>query len=417
MSELVISGGRPLSGELTVHGAKNSVLPVLAACLLAGGEVALHNCPRLTDVDAALVILTHLGCKARREGESILVDPTGADGEHIPDGLMRSMRSSIIFLGAVLGRTGRVALSYPGGCELGERPIDLHLAAVRALGAQVREGPEGLICAGRLHGCDVPLALPSVGATENAMLCAVCARGETSIINAAREPEIVELQGFLNALGARVQGAGSSVITVEGGRRLSGGESAIMGDRIVASTLLSAAAAAGGEVRLLGIDWRHVSTVTAALSQAGCTVGSGPEGVWLRRAPDAALRGIPPIRTAPYPGFPTDSQPPLMAALASGRGSTLFVENIFESRFRHVGELRRMGADITVEGRVALVQGALRLHGARVEARDLRGGGALAVAALGAEGESVLSGLAHIDRGYEALEDMICRLGGRARRR
>ena len=416
MSELVISGGRPLSGELTVHGAKNSVLPILAACLLAGGEVALHNCPRLTDVDAALAILTHLGCKVRREGKSILVDPAGADGAHIPDGLMRSMRSSIIFLGAVLGRTGRVNLSYPGGCELGERPIDLHLAAVRALGAQVREGPEGLTCAGRLRGCDVPLALPSVGATENAMLCAVCARGETSIINAAREPEIVELQAFLNALGARVQGAGSSVITVEGGHRLSGGEYAVMGDRIVAATLLSAAAAAGGEVRLFGADWRHVSTVTAALSQAGCTVGSGSDGVWLHRGPDTVLRGIPPIRTAPYPGFPTDAQPPLMAALSSGRGSTLFVENMFENRYRHVGELRRMGADITVEGRVALVQGALRLHGARVEAHDLRGGGALAVAALGAEGETTLSGLAHIDRGYEALEDMICRLGGQARR-
>ncbi len=417
MSEFVIVGGTPLEGELTVHGAKNSVLPILSACLLTREQVALHNCPRLTDVSAALEILEHLGCSCRWEGDTLILDPSRADGEEIPDGLMRAMRSSVIFLGPVLARTGRVRLTYPGGCELGPRPIDLHLSAVRALGARVEEGPEGLVCYGRLTGCPIALSLPSVGATENAMLAAMGAEGETVISNAAREPEIVELQSFLNLLGGRVRGAGSSTISVEGGRELRGGEFSIMGDRIVAATLLCAAAAAGGSVRLGGVDWRHLSTVTGALAQAGCEVRSDEDGISLTRDASVPLRGTATVRTAPYPGFPTDAQPPLMAAMCAGQGSTLFVENMFDNRYRHVGELQRMGADITVEGRVALVRGVPRLHGARVECADLRGGGALCAAALGAEGETVLSGLCYIDRGYQRLEEMIRRLGGDMLRR
>ena len=416
MSVIYIRGGGPLEGELAVHGAKNSVLPILAACLLARGPVTLHNCPRLTDVDAALGILRRLGCRVEQEGHVISVDPAGASGCSISEKQMRAMRSSIIFLGPLLARAGEAHLTYPGGCELGPRPIDLLLSAIRALGCEVTVD-RGIQCLGRPRGGEIQLAMPSVGATENAMLCAVGADGPTTITNAAREPEIGDLQGFLNLLGADVRGAGSSTITVEGGRALSGGEYTVMGDRIVAATLLSAAASAGGRVRLRGVDWRHLSTVLSVFHQAGCRVESRMEYVELERNREIPLKGVPTIRTAPYPGFPTDAQAPVMAALAASQGCTLFVETMFDSRYRHVPELIRMGADITTEGRVALVRGVERLRGARVEASDLRGGGALAVAALGAEGATVLSGLRHIDRGYEGLEGMLQALGARVERR
>ena len=416
MSVMYLRGGTPLEGELSVHGAKNSVLPILAACLLARGPVVLHNCPRLTDVTAALGILRRLGCKAEQEGHTVIVDPSGASGCSISEEQMRAMRSSIIFLGPLLARTGEAHLTYPGGCELGPRPIDLHLAAIRAMGCEIRED-RGIHCQGRPRGGEVQLALPSVGATENAMLCAVGASGPTTISNAAREPEIGDLQSFLNRLGAAVRGAGSSTITVEGGRALSGGEFTVMGDRIVAATLLSAGAAAGGRVGLSGVDWRHLATVLSVLHQAGCRVESRLEYVELKRDRNVPLKAVPTIRTAPYPGFPTDAQAPVMAALAASQGCTLFVEAMFDSRYRHVPELIRMGADITTEGRVALVRGVERLRGARVEASDLRGGGALAAAALGAEGTTVLSGLNHIDRGYEGMEEMLRALGADVERR
>lgn len=416
MSVMYLRGGTPLEGELSVHGAKNSVLPILAACLLARGPVVLHNCPRLTDVTAALGILRRLGCKAEQEGHTVIVDPSGASGCSISEEQMRAMRSSIIFLGPLLARIGEAHLTYPGGCELGPRPIDLHLAAIRAMGCEIRED-RGIHCQGRPRGGEVQLALPSVGATENAMLCAVGASGPTTISNAAREPEIGDLQSFLNRLGAAVRGAGSSTITVEGGRTLSGGEFTVMGDRIVAATLLSAGAAAGGRVRLSGVDWRHLATVLSVLHQAGCRVESRLEYVELKRDRNVPLKAVPTIRTAPYPGFPTDAQAPVMAALAASQGCTLFVEAMFDSRYRHVPELIRMGADITTEGRVALVRGVERLRGARVEASDLRGGGALAAAALGAEGTTVLSGLNHIDRGYEGMEEMLRALGADVERR
>ena len=414
MSAYLVEGGRPLDGSVRIHGAKNSVLPILAACLLVPGECVVRNCPDLSDVTASLDILRHLGCAVRREGDAVIVDASAPTGWDVPDDLMREMRSSVIFLGAVLGRMGQADLCAPGGCELGPRPIDLHLAAMRSLGAVIAEAGGGLHCTGGLRGADIVFSLPSVGATENAMLAAVAAEGDTTITNAAREPEIVDLQQFLCAMGADVHGAGSSVITIRGGKRLHGGAYAVMGDRIVAATYLAAAASAGGTVEVTVVDWLHLSTVAVVLAEAGCTLTSTPERILLRC--QAPLRGVRPVRTAPYPGFPTDAQAPLMAALCKGTGCSVFVENIFESRYRHVDELCRMGAEIQVEGRVAVVYGVPRLHAAQVRSTDLRGGAALVVAALGAEGESIVTGIHHVERGYQDLPGDLRLLGASVRR-
>lgn len=415
MSQLLIRGGRPLSGEVSIQGAKNSVLPILAATILARGQVVLRGCPALRDVDASVRILRSLGCKACWEGEVLTVDTTGMDRCEISDTLMREMRSSAIFLGAILARCGQADISAPGGCELGPRPIDLHLAGLRDLGATIREEGGFLHCtAARLTGRELVLSLPSVGATENLMLAACGAEGTTMISNAAREPEIVDLQAFLNACGADVSGAGSSTITVRGGGALHGCEYHCIPDRIVAATYLCAAASAGGDVCLKGVRERHLATVIAALRQSGCEVRSDSGGVscvckW-------RLKAVRPVRTAPYPGFPTDAQAVLMAALLKSKGATVFEENIFENRYRHVDELIRMGADIRVSGRVAVVTGVDALSGASVRCTDLRGGAALCVAALAAEGESRIFEIGHIDRGYESIERDLQALGADIRR-
>ena len=415
MSKLMIEGSHCLEGELTVHGAKNSALPVLSATLLCDGESHIHNCPRLSDVDASVEILRYLGCRVVREGDTVSVNTDTLCRCDIPDQLMREMRSSIVFLGAVASRMGKAKLSFPGGCELGPRPIDLHLSALSALGAEIRETGGELKCrGGTLLGSDVYLPMPSVGATENALLCACGADGVTTIYNAAREPEIVDLQNFINAMGGNVRGAGGSIITVEGRRALHGGKYRIIADRIVGATYLCAAACCGGEVRLRGVDPRPLSTVSGALSEAGCTVKSGEDDVFLQS--DGSLRSIRPVRTAPYPGFPTDAQPVLMAALLKSAGSTVFVENIFENRYRHVDELARMGAEVRVAGRVAVVTGREHLHGARVKCTDLRAGAALVIAGLQADGLTRISRIEYIDRGYESIERDLGVLGAHVRR-
>ncbi len=410
MSYYEIQGGRPLYGTLAVHGAKNSVLPILAACLLVPGQCVLHNCPDLSDVSATLDILRLLGCRADREGDAVVIDASSLTRWNIPEHLMREMRSSVTFLGALLARLGEAELSYPGGCELGPRPIDLHLAALRALGAEILEEQGALVCRrGTLRGREICLAVPSVGATENAMLAACGCPGVTTIVGVAREPEIADLQGFLQAAGARVTGAGTSTIEVEGCADLHPVEYRVMGDRIAAATYLCGCAAAGGEVELTGVSPDTLTAVLTCLEEAGCALHTGPDQIVL--ASRALLRGISPVRTAPYPGFPTDAQAILMAALAGGEGATLFEENIFDSRYRHVDELRRMGADIQVAGRAAMVSGVGRLHGAAVRSTDLRGGAALVVAGLGAEGITQVGELRHIRRGYQALDKNLSALG------
>jgi len=413
MSYYEIEGGRPLEGRLTIQGAKNSVLPILAAALLAPGQSVIRNCPRLTDVDAALAILRHLGCRVEREDDAVLVDASVLARTDIPESLMREMRSSVVFLGALLARLGRAELSYPGGCELGPRPIDLHLAGLRSLGMEIAE-EQGSLWAkktAQTQGREICLSMPSVGATENLMLAACGCPGVTTLVGAAREPEILDLQQFLRNMGARVSGAGGSVITIDGGAELHPGEQRVMGDRIAAATCLCAAGAAGGCLELSGVEEASLAAVLTCLEQAGCRVQTRPEQILLEST--GHLRGIPPVRTAPFPGFPTDAQALLMAALAGGRGSTMFVENMFDSRYHHVDELRRMGADIHTDGRVAVVNGVGRLRGARVQGADLRGTAALVIAGLAAEGTTCVYGLRHIRRGYENLGRTLAGLGAR----
>lgn len=415
MSLISVEGGRRLNGELTVQGAKNSVLPILAATLLSGDTCRIRRCPRLHDVETTMEILRHLGCRVWWEGADLLVDTTSVCRWDIPDFLMRKMRSSVIFLGAILARCAQAEISYPGGCELGPRPIDLHLSALRQLGAEIEERGGSLHCkAEAMNGTEIVLSLPSVGATENAILAACGARGTTTICNAAREPEICDLQDFLCAMGADVRGAGSSAITVTGSRRLHGCDHQVIADRIVAATYLSAAAGVGGDICLREVEPSHFATVTTALAQAGCRITCDEHSVRLQS--DRPLRGISPVRTSPYPGFPTDAQAVLMAALLRSRGTTVFVENMFENRYRHVAELRRMGADVRPEGRVAVVCGVEQLHGAQVHATDLRGGAALIVAGLQAEDITKVGAIHHIQRGYEDIVGDLTQLGAVIRR-
>ncbi|MCC8048471.1 MAG: UDP-N-acetylglucosamine 1-carboxyvinyltransferase [Oscillospiraceae bacterium] len=411
MSLWTVHGGNRLCGTVKVQGSKNAVLPILAASLLTKGETVLENCPALLDVDASLDILRHLGCRTAREGDTVTIDSAALSDNRIPHELMGKMRSSVTYMGAILARTGEVRLSRPGGCELGSRPIDLHLKALRALGAEVDETGGEVYCrAEALHGTYINLDFPSVGATENIMLAACAAEGTTTVTNAAREPEIYSLQDFLNAAGAKIHGAGTSTVVVEGFTPRGGVRHRIMSDRIAAATLTCACAAAGGEVELRDVRPEQMETVLSALREMGCGIVTGADCVHIRR--QGALKAGRPIITKPYPGFPTDAQALLMAACLKAEGTSVFVENIFESRYRHVDELRRLGADIRTEGRVAMVYGVPALYGAHVTAGDLRGGAAMVIAGLSAEGETAIHDVGHILRGYAGLNTDLQSLGG-----
>lgn len=410
-----VCGGNELSGVANVQGSKNAVLPIMAASLLCGGETVLTNCPDLLDVGASVDILRHLGCTVTREKDVISINSSGVDKTHIPHELMLKMRSSVMFMGAILARTGEVRLSTPGGCELGSRPIDLHLKALEELGAEIKEEGGEVCCrAARLKGTHINLDFPSVGATENIMLAACAAEGTTVITNAAREPEIADLQGYLRAIGARISGAGTSSITIEGFSPVCGAAYPVMPDRIAAATYLCAAAAAGGDVYISNIAPEYIQTIMSSLREMGCGIIINKNGVRIRR--DGVLKAPKPVITKPYPGFPTDAQALLMAACLKAEGTSVFVENIFESRYRHVDELRRLGADIRTEGRVAMVTGTQKLGGAPVTATDLRGGAALVIAGLSAEGETCVYDSGHILRGYDGLDTVLRGIGARIER-
>lgn len=410
-----VSGGVPLSGSAAAQGAKNSILPILAASLLGdGSEIA--NCPALSDVDAALRILRHLGCSARLKNGIVSVDASKADAANIPDELMREMRSSVIFLGAVLARRGEAEIFFPGGCRLGPRPIDMHLAALEKLGAEIEIDGGRISCrAAKLKGAQINFDSVSVGATENAMIAASMAEGETLITNAAREPEIADLQSFLNKMGANISGAGTNVIHIKGTHRLHGAQHSIIPDRIAAATVLFAVASCGGRVELGRCRPQDMEAVLTVLHEMGCRLDIGSDSIIIERS--GRLKAPKPIVTAAHPGFPTDAQPLAMAASLTAEGNSVFIENIFESRYAQVPELRRMGGTIITSGRAAAVIGTDRLNPAWVEAADLRGGAALLIAAMTAEGVSRVAGTKFIDRGYEAPEAVFAALGAEIKRK
>lgn len=408
MASFVINGGRRLNGSIKAQGAKNSALPILAATYLVKGKSVIHNCPRLSDVESTIKILENLGCKIIRQGNDLVIDSSDAFGYEIPEFLMREMRSSVIFLGAILGKTGKAKISTPGGCEIGLRPIDLHLFAMRKLGVSIVEEHGKLECSipKKLKGTKITLTFPSVGATENAILASSVADGVTTIINAAREPEIIDLCDFLNKCGAKISGAGESIIVIEGVKDLRATEHSVMCDRIVAATYLFAGAITGGDVVLKNTAPQYLNSILPVLEETGCEISIKCNEIRLK-AP-LRLKRIDKLITQPYPGFPTDAQAPVMTLATVAEGTSVIVENIFESRFKHVPELLRMGAKIRTEGRVAVIDGVKRLYGASVVSPDLRGGSALVLAGLSAVGTTEVSCIKHIDRGYENFENNLC---------
>ena len=409
MDKYIIKGGRKLSGRVRVHGAKNAVLPIMAASVLAGDKCVIYDCPRLSDVSHTINILERLGCRVDFEGDVLKIDSSCASLWEIPEDLMREMRSSIIFLGALVGKMGRARMCAPGGCELGNRPIDLHIKALRELGLEVRE-ENGFIeaTAERMHSGDIHLSFPSVGATENIILAAVSLKGETTISNAAKEPEITDMCDFLNKMGAHIEGAGTEFIRIVGTAHLHGAEHKVMPDRIVAATLMCSAMTTKSEIELLNVRSAHLGAIVSVLRDSGAKIEFFKDKMYIR-APEKT-GSVDMIKTQVYPGFPTDAQSPVMAALCFAEGTSVIVENIFDSRYKIIPELRKMGADILQDGRVAIIKGQ-KLCGAHIRAMDLRGGAALTVAALGADGMSELTGIHYIERGYVNLDEMLRNLG------
>ncbi len=415
LGKIVINGGRRLNGELEVQGSKNAVLPIIAACILCNDECVIFNCPKISDVYSACEIINYLGGTALLQNGTLTVNTKGIYKSDIPKTLMNKMRSSVMFMGALLGKMGQASLYTPGGCEIGARPVDIHIKALKMLGADVIEEGEILNCkCNKLKGTKIHFEFPSVGATENAMMAAVLANGTTTISNPALEPEIVELQDFINAMGGKVHGAGTKTLVVEGVNSLHGTNFKVRGDRIVASTYLFGAAATGGTIKLNGVKSEDAEAVLTLLKEMGCRVDATEKGILM--SSDGVLKSPKKVITQVFPGFPTDAQAPLTSALAVAKGTTVIHEAIFENRFRHVEELLKMRADIRLDGRVAVVCGVPRLQGALVTARELRGAGALCVAGLIAEGETVMEGTEYLDRGYVNIEHALGMLGADIKR-
>ncbi len=415
MESFLVRGGKRLEGRVRVDGAKNAVLPILAACVLTPDTVHLTDVPDITDVRRMADIVRMLGCRVEQRGRELIVSGQGMSRSEMPDQLSKQIRSSIFLLGPILSRFRQATVTYPGGCEIGLRPIDLHLSGLRSLGVLVEEEGGVIHCDGRsMHAGEVHFDYPSVGATENVMMAAVCLEGETTLHNAAREPEIVDLQRFLNAMGAKVRGAGSAIITVEGVERLHGTSWRPISDRIVVGTLLAAGAITGGTVELTNARAEDLHAVHAKLREMGCVIDE--EKALIRLQAPKRLTAFAQLQTQPHPGFPTDMQVQMLALLTVSEGTGVIVENVFENRFTHAGDLNRMGAHILCSGRTAVVRGVETLYGARVTARDLRGGAALVLAGLQAQGTTQVDGAALIDRGYDHFEAQLTALGADIRR-
>jgi UDP-N-acetylglucosamine 1-carboxyvinyltransferase len=414
MDKLVIEGGARLKGEVRISGAKNAALPIMCASLLARDALTLHNVPQLNDIATMVKLLRRMGVAVERDGDRMTLDASRLDSPAAPYDLVKTMRASILVLGPLTARAGEARVSLPGGCAIGARPVDQHIKGLQSMGAEVRvEHGDVHATATRLRGARLFTDMVTVTGTENLMMAACLADGETVIENAAREPEVVDLANCLAAMGARIAGAGTDVIRIRGVDRLHGTTHRIMPDRIETGTYLCAAAATRGEVRLAGTSASYLDIVVDKLMDAGCEIAPERDAIRLK-APER-LQAVS-IRTAPYPAFPTDMQAQFMAANSVAEGTAVIRETIFENRFMHAVELQRLGADIRIDGNTAVVKGVARLQGATVMATDLRASASLVVAALAAEGETVVDRIYHLDRGYEGLEHKLRDLGARARR-
>lgn len=411
MSRYIINGGKRLEGEIESDGSKNSVLPILAASLINGNESVIHNIPELKDVHTLSNVLENIGCKVKYKDRTMVINSKGELNTNIPEKPVKEMRSSIILMGAMLGRFKKVVISYPGGCEIGPRPIDLHLMGLKKLGANITESHGYITCqCDKLIGKEIHLDYPSVGATENIMLAAVSAEGVTIIQNAAREPEIIDLQEFMNKTGANIIGAGSSTIKILGTKKFYNAEHTIIPDRIVAGTFLIAAAITGGTVLLKNVLIDHLKPLMAKLTESGCIIDRFENSIKLKgpKRPNA----IDIVRTQPYPGFPTDLQAQFMSLTSVAKGTSIIVETVFENRYKHAEELLKMGAKIKIDGRTAIIRGVKELTGAKLMAKDLRGGAALVLAGLIAEGVTTIENADnHIERGYADFDIKLKKLG------
>lgn len=411
MKKIVICGGKKLSGQVQIHGAKNSLLPILAAVILSKGQTVIDNCPPLSDVITMLDLLKCIGCKVEYGNNQVHIDTSNISNYKMDDCLMNKLRSSIFILGPLLARLNHAELGYPGGCDIGIRPIDLHLKGLKDLGVNVVEKEGHIICSCKhLIGNEVYLDYPSVGATENIMMAASLAQGATIIVNAAKEPEIIDLQNFINSMGGRILGAGTGRIVIHGVKELNGCQYTPMADRIVTGTFMIAAAATKGDIFIKNACLDHVSCLAGKLRESGCQISTENNGIRVKN--ENRLTSSHVIETMPYPGFPTDLQSPMMSLQAVSKGTCVIVENVFENRFRLAGELKKMGADITIKDRMAIIRGVNKLQGATVYTHDLRGGAALIIAGLCAEGITVIKDKGLIDRGYFEFEKQLKQLGG-----
>lgn len=415
MAKFYINGGKRLEGEIEVESAKNSLLPILAACNLIDGEVYIKKATKFLDVLAMCDILTYLGAKCVWQEDDLLVDMTGTSKCDVPNSLAGKVRASIFMLGPILARHKKVKIAYPGGCEIGLRPIDLHLSGMRALGAKVVEKNGYIYCDGaNMRGGDVILNFPSVGATENVMMAAVLVKGRTRIYNCAKEPEVVDLQNFLNACGAKVFNAGCGVIEIEGVDHLNGCVFEPIKDRIIAGTFMMACAMCGGKITLCGAQAQQNQVLITKLIKSSCQIHAKGDKITISCCSRPKTFGE--LATAVYPGFPTDLQAQATALQCISEGTCMIIENLFEARFKHIPELIKMGGDISFRDRVCLVRGREKLYGAEVDALDLRGGASLILAGLCAEGYSIISGAHFVDRGYYQIENALSRLGADIKR-
>ncbi len=415
MSRLIINGGNRLNGELEISSSKNAYLPILAGCILSDGKVTLHRYPNYTDTDNMCNILKHLGGKIERHNDILEVDCSSLSKYDIPTDLAMVVRSSIFALGAIISRFRRAKVAYPGGCEIGSRPIDIHLSGLRQLGVKIVEKHGYIYCDGNnMHNANIVLDFPSVGATENLMMASVLVKGETVLYNCAKEPEIVDLQNFLNILGAKVSGAGTDRIIINGVKKLGGGEYTPIRDRIIAGTYIIACAMCGGDVLLKGANPLFLHSLISKIDKYACQIECEYDKIRVKSLGKPLSLGK--VETAVYPGFPTDLQAQILALQTISSGSCMIVENLFESRFKQVPELIKMGASIHIKDRIAIVKGVDKLFGADVIATDLRGSASLVLAGLSAEGYTTLNSTKFIDRGYERIEEELSQLGGDIKR-